>query len=266
MFSKKLKISKEKEIAYFEMISQDSDVAVVIIHGLAEHKGRYLEFINRLHSSKYSVFALDLIGHGESSGKRGDIRSFSEYVEELEEFISYIRGKYPNMKIGLFGHSVGGLVACCYISYYKDIEFLILSNPLLEKKRILSILRFLPYKIFGSLEIKKRHSESKEMLLYSRNDPLSCKYLTLRLLGEIFIEGLNYGLKRLPYIETPLLLLGGCEDNLVKTNNYDKIIDNFKSRDKTLKMYENVRHRLVHSAKKDEVMGDIANWIAERFN
>jgi alpha-beta hydrolase superfamily lysophospholipase len=136
MYSKELNNGKSNNISYFEMISQESNIGIIIIHGLAEHKGRYIEFINKLHSLKYSVFALDLIGHGESSGKKGDLNNFVEYVDELEKFVSHIRKNYPLMKISLFGHSLGGLVACWYVSEYKnDVDFLILSNPLLERKK-----------------------------------------------------------------------------------------------------------------------------------
>jgi alpha-beta hydrolase superfamily lysophospholipase len=265
MDSKELNYGENNKVSYFEMISQESNIGIIIIHGLAEHKGRYIEFINKLHSLKYSVFALDLIGHGESSGKKGDLNNFAEYVAELEKFVLHIRKNYPLMKIGLFGHSLGGLVACWYVSEYKNgVTFLILSNPLLEREKILNVFYILPYKILGFMKFKKRHSESKEMLEYSRKDPLACKYMTLRLLGEIFIIGINYNRKRLPYIETPLLLLGGSEDNLTKSHNLENIIKHFGSKDKTLKIYDGIKHRLVHSARKNEVISDISTWINGR--
>jgi alpha-beta hydrolase superfamily lysophospholipase len=264
MHSKELNISKKDKIAYFEMFSQESNIGIIIIHGLAEHKGRYVEFINELHFLKYSVFALDIRGHGESSGKKGDLNNFTEYVDELKKFISHIKEKYPLMKICLFGHSLGGLIACWYVSEYKNVEFMILSNPLLERKKTLNIFYFLPYKILGFIKTKKRHSESKEMLEYSKKDPLACKYMTLRLLGEIFIRGINNNRKRLPFIETPLLLLAGSEDNLTNTHNFKNIIKCFGSKDKTLKIYDGIRHRLVHSIKKEEVINDISTWINER--
>ncbi len=264
--NKKLEVSQGNKIAYFEIISDKSNIGIILIHGLAEHKGRYIEFIHQLHSLNYSVFALDLIGHGESSGKKGDLNNFTEYVDELEKFVFHIRKTYPLMKIGLFGHSLGGLVACSYTSEHNDnVDFLILSNPLLERKKLLNIFYFLPYKLLGFIKTKKRHSESKEMLEYSRRDPLACKFMTLRLLGEIFITGINYNRKKLPYIETPVLLLGGSEDNLTNSRNLKNIINHFGSKDKTLKIYDGIKHRLVHSVKKEEVIKDISVWINERI-
>lgn len=261
----KLKISQAKVVAYLKMISNSSNVCIIIIHGLAEHKGRYVEFINKLNSLQYSVFALDLLGHGESSGTRGDIIKFADYIDELKEFVYHIKQKYPQMKICLFGHSLGGLIASLYVSMYNDVDFLVLSNPLLERKEILNIFYLIPYKHLGFIKIKKRHSESKEMLEYSRRDPLSCKFMTIRMLGEIFIDGINTNRKRTPLIKIPLLILGGNEDNLTNSYNLSNIIQNFGSKDKTLKMYSGVKHRLVHSTKKDEVINDISNWIKKRM-
>lgn len=266
MVTKKIRLSENSEIAYFEMLSQESNIGIILIHGLAEHKGRYVDFISELYSLKYSVFALDLRGHGESSGEKGDVKNFMEYVDDLDLFISHIKKNHPQMKICLFGHSLGGLIACCYVSEYKNnVDFLILSNPLLERKKTLNIFYFLPYRILGFIKFRKRHSESKEMLEYSRKDPLACKYMTLRLLGEIFITGINNNKKRMPFVKIPLLLLGGSEDNLTNTNNLKNVIKYFGSRDKTVKIYDGVRHRLVHSAKKDEVINDISTWINERI-
>jgi acylglycerol lipase len=129
----------------------------------------------------------------------------------------------------------------------------------------MNIFYILPYKILGFIKFKKRHSESKEMLEYSRKDPLACKYMTFRLLGEIFIIGIDYNQKKLPYIETPLLLLGGSEDNLTNPYNFKKIIKRFGSKDKTLKIYEGIKHRLVHSVRKDEVINNISTWINGRI-
>ena len=39
---------------------------ILIIHGMAEHRFRYKNFIDILFQNQYSVFAIDLRGHGES--------------------------------------------------------------------------------------------------------------------------------------------------------------------------------------------------------
>ena len=47
---------------------------LVLIHGLGEHSGRYGHLAQRFTDAGFAVFAMDLRGHGKSSGGRGDLR------------------------------------------------------------------------------------------------------------------------------------------------------------------------------------------------
>ncbi len=103
------------KLAYYSQYINKSEIGVIIIHGLAEHKGRYEDFIKQLSNNNISVFAVDLRGHGESSGKRGDAKDFFEYLTDLHSFVCYIKEKYPKLKLAIFGHSFGGQIASAYV-------------------------------------------------------------------------------------------------------------------------------------------------------
>src|SRR5947207_15697829 len=49
---------------------------VVIVHGYAEHSGRYQHVGEALAARGYAVETLDLRGHGRSTGDRAIVRSF----------------------------------------------------------------------------------------------------------------------------------------------------------------------------------------------
>lgn len=261
METKRLTLDKEIKLAYYSEYINDSNIGVVLLHGLAEHKGRYHDFINQLLKNNISVFALDLRGHGESTGKRGDVKDFNDYLNDLHSFVCYIKDKYPNLKLAIFGHSLSGLIACAYVSTYNTIDLLILSSPLLHAPPIAKLFKFIPYKMLGFIKTKKRHSESKEMLEYSHNDPLACHYYTLRLIGIAFRQGIIYTTKKLKSVTIPVLMMGGKLDNLVRSSNFEYILEQFGSDDKTLKIYDNVRHRIVQNDYKDEIIADIISWI-----
>jgi alpha-beta hydrolase superfamily lysophospholipase len=55
----------------------------LIVHGYAEHCGRYREVAHVLHATGCAVLAFDLRGHGRSTGKRGHVGSFREYRDDL---------------------------------------------------------------------------------------------------------------------------------------------------------------------------------------
>ena len=261
METKYLEIDSKIKIANFFEYSQNSNFGVVIIHGLAEHKGRYKEFIRQLLNNNISVFAMDIRGHGESTGRRGDVKYFKNYLSDLHAFISQIKEKHPELKLAIFGHSLGGLIASAYACEYNTIDMLILSSPVLKVPAGLKILKFIPYRWLGWMKIKKIHSESRKMLERSRNDPLSCHYFSLRLVGNMFIDGVEYVMKRIKNINASVLMLGGGLDPLVNSGFFEEVLEEFGSEDKTVRIYENKRHRMVQNENRDEIIAEIVEWI-----
>ena len=58
---------------YANCIGKSGDGArhVLLVHGLAEHMGRYGHVVEALTGAGFAVTAVELRGHGESEGKRG---------------------------------------------------------------------------------------------------------------------------------------------------------------------------------------------------
>jgi lysophospholipase len=241
-------------------------VGIIIIHGIAEHKGRYEEFADRLYAAGISVFAPDLRGHGESSGTRGHIESFDDYMKDLDAFIRHTRREFPELKLAVFGHSIGGLIAAAHAAEYGGADFLVLSSPALDTPRIIiKILHLLPRKLFGKLKIKKRISESKDMLKYSRNDMFATNFYTIGLLKSAFIDGVKIANAGFGKIKIPVLMLGGKLDNTIRSDGLGAHLENFGSIDKNLIIYDNAIHRVVQNNAKDKAIPDIINWIKGRI-
>ena len=121
---------------------------------MGEHKGRYKDFLEKIHGANISIVALDIRGHGESGGERGYIDDFNDFVADLGDVIFYVKNKYPHLKIALMGHSLGGLIATRYAEMKDDVDFPILSNPLVKYPVLTTIFRVIPYKLFGNIKIK----------------------------------------------------------------------------------------------------------------
>jgi len=264
--TKHLEISNKINLAYYSEHVPDSKVGIILVHGLAEHKGRYDDFIQQLNGSGMSVFAVDLRGHGESAGRRGDIKTFSDYLDDLHFFVSHIKEKYPELKLVLFGHSLGGLISSSYVSTYEGIDLLILSSPFINVHRKTKLFKFIPHKLGGFIKLRKTHSESKSMLEYSRKDELACSHFTLRLAGVMIKEGVSYITERFKDIKIPLLMMGGALDPVVDSGQFELALEKFGSENKTLKVYEDKKHRLVQNERKDEIIQDIIEWIKENQN
>lgn len=90
---------------------------------MCEHKERYLDFIEYLNDCGYVVIIHDHRGHGKSVLDETDLGYFygegaRAIVEDVHQLTNYIKKKYPNLPVCLFGHSMGSLVVRNYIQKY----------------------------------------------------------------------------------------------------------------------------------------------------
>ena len=96
---------------------------VQISHGMAEHKERYLPFMEFLCQHGFACVIHDHRGHGKSVKDRKDLGYFYEenataIVEDLLTVSSSLRKQYTDVPFTLFAHSMGSLVALKYIQKY----------------------------------------------------------------------------------------------------------------------------------------------------
>jgi len=84
--------------------------AVLLVHGFAEHSGRYEHVGSWLAARRFAVHALDHQGHGLSSGRRCYARRFSDLVDDVEICLERLRRSHPELPLFVIGHSMGGLI------------------------------------------------------------------------------------------------------------------------------------------------------------
>ena len=102
---------------------------VQVVHGLAEHSGRYLNIVNALIPRGYAIYAADHRGHGKSEGLRAYVKKFEYYVKDQKTFFELIKENEPNLPIFLLGHSMGAIIAQMYaVMYPEDLKGLVLSG------------------------------------------------------------------------------------------------------------------------------------------
>ena len=79
----------------------DAKACVLLVHGLAEHTGRYHRLASRFNDAGIAVVGPDHIGHGASPGVRAHVRRFSEYLEPLTALRKLIGEWYPGTPVFL---------------------------------------------------------------------------------------------------------------------------------------------------------------------
>lgn len=125
-------------LQYYYALQQNPKGAVTFAHGYCEFLGKYHEMLCRFYEEGYSVFFMEMRGHGYSGGRVGAydavyVKSFDDYVSDLEIFqktiVAPMTKGLPHI---LFGHSMGGAISCLYLLKNPD-DFVtaVLASPLI---------------------------------------------------------------------------------------------------------------------------------------
>lgn len=218
-----------------------------ITHGMAEHKKRYIPFMEYIAGIGGACIISDMRGHGETSALE-DYGYFGEQgveatLSDLCQIGGVLREKYPDLPMILLGHSMGSLVARSYAAGHDHhLAALILSgeasnNPAVGAGLFLTRLMAL----FRGDRYRSPLIESMSTGAYDKAFPDEAKFRWLSVNEE----------NRQKYIEDP-----GCGFPFT-LNGYDTLFS-FMKRTYSPKYY-NVRNRdlpiLFLSGEEDPVMG-----------
>ncbi len=254
---------------------QSPSAIIFIIHGLAEHSGRYAETATFLAKENYCVFCYDHQGHGFSEGRRGYIRHFATYTRDLASFIKITSEKYQHIPIFILGHSVGGTIAIDYcIENQGNIDGLLLSAPTLLKGESIKKWQVILAKILSIIAPKvgvdrlDSSTISKDPAVVSAycNDQLVYTGKLSARLGSEILKRMESLPQEMNKIKLPVLIMQGSEDKLVYPEGSKKTYQMVSSTDKTLRIYEGLYHEIMNEPEKDIVYKDISEWIGKRLS
>lgn len=115
-------------------VPREAKAVVVLVHGLGEHSGRYLQHvIPFLLSKSLAVVRYDQFGHGKSGGKRGHCPGYGALLELLGQVKAKASELFPDLDVYLYGHSMGGnLVLNRALREPEGIRAVVASSPYLR--------------------------------------------------------------------------------------------------------------------------------------
>ncbi|MDE6364882.1 MAG: alpha/beta hydrolase [Lachnospiraceae bacterium] len=99
---------------------------IVMAHGLGGGgHNSYMDCANYFAHHGYYVFAYDATGNDESGGD--GVGGLPQGVIDLDYAISFVEesGNFPDLPIGLFGHSWGGYSVCSVLTYHPEVNAVI---------------------------------------------------------------------------------------------------------------------------------------------
>jgi alpha-beta hydrolase superfamily lysophospholipase len=99
---------------------------VQIVHGLAEHAGRYARLAQALNAAGYAVYANDHRGHGRTAKSTDELGFFAEQdgwrrcVDDLWRVNRHLAATHPRRPIILLGHSMGATLVEQFIGEHGE--------------------------------------------------------------------------------------------------------------------------------------------------
>lgn len=240
---------------------------VVLVHGYAEHTGRYAWLVGSLVAAGYECDVFDLRGHGRSTGARGHVARFADYLDDLERIIARPDAAQPLFGVG---HSLGGLIALEYARVRPGtLAGLAVSSPFLapafEVTPLLEKLAAVVSRVAPRQAVKSNidpgsltHDVSVAEA-YS-NDPLVFDTATLGWWREVrrVQEDL---LASAPDIRLPVLFLLGDADRVANWRRAADVFERLGSADKSLKVYAGFFHEVLNEVGRARVLQDLVEWL-----
>ncbi len=248
---------------------------LVIVHGYAEHSGRYAHVGAYLAGRGFAVHALDLRGHGESDGEPVLVRSFEEFLDDLDAFLARVRAQSAGRQLFLLGHSMGGgIVAASLATRHPDVRGAVLSGAVLPTgsggvwqslmmRVMIALGRLAPKLKLRALAAESVSRDPAVVKLYD-SDPLNFRGKMPAGTAGAMMSAVRTIERHAGAIADPLLILHGTADALTSPDGSRWLFEHVASTDKTLKLYEGLYHEILNEPEQLEVMDDIAAWMEAR--
>ena len=98
---------------------------IQVLHGMCEFREKYFDFAEYFVENGYAVCIHDHRGHGDSVREAGDLgyfydRSGEAVVEDAYQVTEWLKGQFTGVPVYLFGHSLGSMIARCYLQKHDD--------------------------------------------------------------------------------------------------------------------------------------------------
>lgn len=250
---------------------------IQIAHGLGEHALRYETLAHELVEQGYAVYAQEHRGHGPTGLEQwgGDLARMGRLgpgglratIATLAQFRDEIDTAHPETPVVFLGHSLGSLMGQILLNqgFASRISGVVFSG---------STYRMPGYMNAGNLNARHAHLGatgaewlSRDVAVHQRwvDDDLAFEANTLKLFGPLDAARL-IGRPRPVGRDLPMLLLVGSDDSLGGESGVRRLERAYRQRgglsNITTIVYPDARHEVFNEINRDEVVGDLVEWLA----
>ncbi|WP_179402604.1 alpha/beta hydrolase [Burkholderia guangdongensis] len=264
------------ELASYRWPAGDGDAppraTVALVHGLAEHAGRYAALAARLNAVGIELVSIDLRGHGQSPGKRVWVGRFDEYLDDADALVA--AAARDDAPLFLMGHSMGGAIAALYAIERaprrgRAFAGVVLSSPALAPGRdvprwMLALSRFISRVLptFPAIRIDAALLSRDPVIVdANRTDPLVHHDAVPARTGAEILDAMARIERGRATLRVPVLVYHGTEDKLTEPDGSRAFGANVGSPDRTLTLYDGNFHETMNDLERDRVIDALIAWL-----
>ena len=210
-------------------------------HGMAEHKERYFDFMQYLNERGYICVIHDHRGHGGSVKSKNDYGYFytenADYiVDDLFQVTEYVCDMYPGLEVTLFSHSMGTLVARCYLKKYDEYIRCLSKN--LEN-------------------VDQYEADELCGFLFTTNGFIN--------LFQLMVKAFDKKDWKVTNSELPILMIAGQEDPVIQGKDKFEQLKQFLMgvgyKNVSSKLYPTLKHEILNEKENQRIYEDVYEFI-----
>ncbi|MCC7125706.1 MAG: lysophospholipase [Acidobacteria bacterium] len=241
--------------------------AVLLVHGLGEHSGRYDHVGTQMAAAGLDVHAYDHRGTGGSGGPRGDVAHWSLLHDDLQSRCEAVAAASPALPLVLYGHSMGALVVAGYAldGRCPQPAAIVLASPALDstlarwKKLAAPVLaRIAPQLRLPNGIDRSTLSRDDQVGARTARDPLCVRHSTTRFAAAGLREQARMRALAPRGFTMPALVLHGEDDGLVPPAA-SAVFDGAPQ--VTRRTYPGLRHELHNEPEGPRILADVIDWL-----
>lgn len=249
--------------------------SVVFLHGFTMYARPYRHLAAAFAEAGLDVTALDVRGHGLSQGRRGYVRRFSNFVEDLDAVLDWTRARgAPGAPLAVSGHSHGGLIALAHaFSGRSPVSALALGAPWLGLAMKVPVVKRAASPVLGWLwptlalangirvEDVTRDPEVQRRLA---EDPLIHHVATARWFNES-LSVQTHILSGAGRLRIPTFMAIPGDDRIASADTAASFARAAQAAGAPVesRCYPGVFHELFLEPERDAIIGDLVAWTAQ---
>ncbi len=259
---------------YFRTALAEKPRAVLgLLHGYADHSGRYTHVMDHFAERGISTIALDMRGHGRALGERGYCDKFEEFLDDAAELAALTEKQAAGLPQFLLGHSFGGLVsATSALETPRTFRGVLLSSPYfglsLAVPKVKKLVGQLASRIYPRLSLASGLTgadvtrDAERAAAYDA-DPLGFPTAKARWFFET-LAAQDRAIAQAPRLKLPLYVSFGTVDKVAQIADAKRFFDAAGGSDKTWDERKGAYHEPLSDPDWADVADAMTKWMLDR--